>query len=212
MVNDTHLSALLCSRLCHDLVSPVGAMSNGMEILANEQDQGMQAQIIDLLQLSLRQTASRLAFFRLAFGATKSHHKGIPNNQLAQILRDLFRDTKCGLEWRIAAPALPTAAARIILNIALILQEALVRGGDLTVMAQGDDVRIVAQGGRIVLPDSLLAALRGDLDLEEVDARSAPAYLAAQLAQGSDIALTVHLDQEKNGMEVQLKATLTEIN
>ena len=66
---DLDFAALLCSRLCHDLVSPVGAINNGLEILEEEKDASMREAVVDLITKSTQQTANKLQFFRLAFGA-----------------------------------------------------------------------------------------------------------------------------------------------
>ena len=63
------LASLLCSRLCHDMLSPVGALSNGLELLADEKDPEMRRRCFELLEQSARISADKLKFFRLAFGA-----------------------------------------------------------------------------------------------------------------------------------------------
>ena len=68
-MNATDLASLLCSRLCHDLLSPVGALNNGLELMADEQDPAMRERCLELLNESARASANKLKFFRLAFGA-----------------------------------------------------------------------------------------------------------------------------------------------
>src|SRR3546814_7544392 len=78
MISQTALAAMLCSRLCHDMLSPVGALSNGLELLADEQDPGMRARCVELLEQSARISADKLKFFRLAFDAAGGFGEAVP--------------------------------------------------------------------------------------------------------------------------------------
>jgi histidine phosphotransferase ChpT len=78
MISQTDLAAMLCSRLCHDMLSPVGALANGLELLAEEQDPEMRARCMELLEQSARISTDKLKFFRLAFGAAGGFGEAIP--------------------------------------------------------------------------------------------------------------------------------------
>ena len=99
------LAALLCSRLCHDLLSPVGAMSNGLELLADENDPAMRQQCMDLLTQSARTSTDKLKFFRLAFGAAGGFGEMVEVAEPKAVIDALIGDAKRDQQRR-GAPAL----------------------------------------------------------------------------------------------------------
>ena len=102
-VNAIDLASLLCSRLCHDLMSPVGALNNGIELLADETDPDMQEKCLELLADSARATANKLKFFRLAFGAGGGFADEIDTREAQTALEGLFgADGKIQLGCRVA--------------------------------------------------------------------------------------------------------------
>jgi histidine phosphotransferase ChpT len=92
MISRTDLAAMLCSRLCHDMLSPVGALANGLELLADEQDPKMRAQVIELLEQSARISTEKLKFFRLAFGAAGGFGEAIPVDEARAVIDALAAD------------------------------------------------------------------------------------------------------------------------
>jgi histidine phosphotransferase ChpT len=180
------LASLLCSRLCHDLMSPVGALNNGIELLADEQDPDMRDRCLELLSDSARATANKLKFFRLAFGAGGGFGDHIDSNEARVALEGLVgSDGKTELGWMVGDAKLSKGAAKLLLNLAMIAGDALVRGGRLDVGAEGDganEIAIRAEGPRIALDpairDTLLNGAGG-----EVEARTAAAWLAHMLAR-----------------------------
>src|SRR3954469_9404687 len=95
-MNAVDLASLLCSRLCHDLMSPVGALNNGIELMADEQDPEMRERCLELLSDSAKATANKLKFFRLAFGAGGGFSDLIDANEAKIVLEGIF-----GAERRI---------------------------------------------------------------------------------------------------------------
>ena len=180
------LASLLCSRLCHDLMSPLGAMNNGMELLADEQDPDMRDRCLELLSDSARATANKLKFFRLAFGAAGGFGDEVDSGEARSALDGLFgTDGKIELGWMVADPKLSKGATKLLLNLALIASDALVRGGRLDIGAESSEGRseiaIRAEGSRIALDP----AIRDTLVEGEgagVEARTAGAWLAHSLA------------------------------
>jgi histidine phosphotransferase ChpT len=186
-----NFSALLCSRLCHDLISPVGAMGNGIEILRDEDDPEMREQVISLLEDSARQTSNRLQFFRLAFGAAGGFGDKVDAREAQKASASLFSQGKTKLVWEADATTLPKELVKLLLNLLLIGHEALIRGGTISVhMAfDGEDkllAKIVGEGERYILGEGAQKALRNELSPKEVEPRSAPAQLANLIALGSD--------------------------
>ncbi|MCY7280658.1 MAG: histidine phosphotransferase [Sphingomonas bacterium] len=186
-MNATDLASLLCSRLCHDLLSPVGAMNNGLELMADEQDPEMRERCMELLNESARASANKLKFFRLAFGAAGGFGETIDTHEAHSALVGLFGPEKrLELGWMVPGDALPKGAVKLLLNLALIAGDALVRGGRLDVGAERDDGRleivIRAEGQRILLDPSLRETLVKGSAGGMVEPRAAGAWLAHALA------------------------------
>ena len=158
-VNAVDLASLLCSRLCHDLLSPVGALNNGLELMADEQDPEMRERCLELLNESARASANKLKFFRLAFGAAGGFGDQIDTREAKAALEGLFgADKRVELGWVVADDELPKGAVKLLLNLALIAGDALVRGGRLDVGAErggGLELVIRAEGPRILLDPTL---------------------------------------------------------
>jgi len=177
-------ASLLCSRLCHDLLSPVGAINNGIEMLADEDDPSMRARWLELLAESARTSAEKLKFFRLAFGAGGGFGETIDTNEIRKAIEGLlFGNSKIVLGWIVDVPAMPKNAARILLNLAMIAIDTLIRGGRLDIGVEGGEIVLRAEGGRLVLADDIRAALTGADDQPPVS-RTAQAWLARTLAAG----------------------------
>lgn len=177
-------ASLLCSRLCHDLLSPVGALNNGLELLADENDPEMRARVIELLGDSARASAAKLKFFRLAFGAAGGFGDLVDTREAKAAIEGLLGEGKrIELGWLVSEPGLPKGSLKILLNLALIACDALVRGGRLDIGAEGTEIVVRAEGPRLVLDPELRAALTGDVDEAALTPRAAAAYLAHRLAK-----------------------------
>ncbi|GAB4484296.1 MAG: histidine phosphotransferase family protein [Erythrobacter tepidarius] len=188
MTSQTDLAAMLCSRLCHDMLSPVGALANGLELLAEEQDPEMRARCMELLEHSAKISTDKLKFFRLAFGAAGGFGEAIPIDEAQSVVNALVADAKrVEINWAIAEPSLPKPAIKVLLNLAQIALDALVRGGVLDIGAERRDgaVEIVARarGDRIAFDETIGRALQGDLADGEITSRTAAAHMIALLAE-----------------------------
>lgn len=173
-------ASLLCSRLCHDLLNPVGAIGNGLELLADERDPAMRARCLELLADSQRASADKLTFFRLAFGAPAGFGAELPASEIRAAVEGLARgNARIEPGWMVEQPMLGRAAARVLLNLALIAADALVRGGRLDVAAEGGEVVVRAEGRRLVLDAEIRAVLKDGAGTPS--ARTAPAWLARKL-------------------------------
>ena len=188
MISQTDLAAMLCSRLCHDMLSPVGAIANGLELLADEQDPEMRARCMELLEQSAKISTDKLKFFRLAFGAAGGFGEAIPIDEAQSVVEALASDAKrVTINWAIAEPSLPKPAVKVLLNLAHIALDALVRGGTLDIGAERREgaVEIVARarGDRIAFDETIGRALQGDLAEGEVTSRTAAAHMIALVAE-----------------------------
>jgi histidine phosphotransferase ChpT len=184
-VDPVEFASLLCSRLCHDLLSPVGALNNGLELLADEHDPEMRQRCLDLLAESARASANKLKFFRLAFGAAGGFGDSVDTREAKLAIEGLFGDNnRVQIGWLVEDATLPKTAIKVLLNLALIAGDALVRGGQLDIGAEGrgDAVEIVvrAEGPRIVLDPELRTALTAKGN-NELTPRAAAAALVNAL-------------------------------
>jgi histidine phosphotransferase ChpT len=181
------LASLLCSRLCHDLLSPVGALSNGLELLADERDPEMRQRCFDLLDQSARISTDKLKFFRLAFGAAGGFGESVPVDEAKAVTEALVGDAKrVELNWALSADRLPKGAVKVLLNFAQIGLDALVRGGTLDVGAESRDgaseIVVRAAGPRIAFDQVVGRALEGKLQPGELTSRTAAAHMLSMLA------------------------------
>lgn len=187
-ISSVEFASLLCSRLCHDLLSPVGALNNGLELLAEEHDPEMRARCIDLLGESARASANKLKFFRLAFGAAGGFGETVDTREARAAIEGLFGDNKrVQVGWLVEEPVLAKSAIKVLLNLALIAGDALVRGGQLDIGAETRDdgsVEIVvrAAGPRIILDAELRQALLGETGDDQMTPRAVAAHLVHALA------------------------------
>lgn len=185
-ISPLDFASLLCSRLCHDLLSPVGALNNGLELLADEQDPDMRARCLELLTESARASANKLKFFRLAFGSAGGFGETVDTREAQVAIQGLFADNhRLEIGWMVEAATLPKPAIKALLNLALIGGDALIRGGRLDIGAEEHDgvVEMVvrAEGQRIVLDPELRTALAGDIASDGLTPRAAAAALVAEL-------------------------------
>ena len=186
-MNAIDLASLLCSRLCHDLLSPVGALNNGIELLADEQDPDMRERCLELLTESARASANKLKFFRLAFGAGGGFGDDIDTREAKSALEGLYGPEKrIELGWVVAGDRLPKGAVKLLLNLAMIAGDALVRGGRLDVgverSASAIEMVIRAEGPRVLVDPKLRETIVKGASGGSVEPRAAGAWLAHALA------------------------------
>lgn len=182
------LASLLCSRLCHDLLSPVGAMANGLELLADERDPEMRKRCFELLEQSAKASSDKLRFFRLAFGAAGGFGELVPVAEPRQLVDALVEaNGRITANWALGTDALPKPAVKTLLNLAFIGIEALVRGGTLDIGAEvrdnASEIVVRASGPRIAFDADIGRALDGSLPDAELSSRTAPAAMLHQLAE-----------------------------
>lgn len=188
MTSSTDLAALLCSRLCHDMLSPVGALSNGLELLADEKDPEMRKRCLELLEQSAQISTDKLKFFRLAYGAAGGFGDEVPSQEPQELVAALVRaNERIELQWAVAEPSLPKPAVKVLLNLAAIAIDALIRGGTLAVGAERRDgateIAVRAAGVRVAFDSNIGKALDGSLAESELSGRTAPAHMIRLLAE-----------------------------
>ena len=174
--------------MCHDLLSPVGAISNGLELLADERDPEMRARCMELLEQSAKASADKLKFFRLAFGAAGGFGEMVPTEEPRSLIASLVSaNERLTLDWAVAEPKLAKPAVKALLNLAAIGMDALVRGGTLLVGAETrggmTEIVIRATGPRIAFDATIGQALEGALPQGDLSGRTAPAHMLHLLAK-----------------------------
>jgi histidine phosphotransferase ChpT len=188
MTSQTDLAALLCSRLCHDLLSPVGALSNGLELLAEEKDPDMRQRCFELLEQSARISTDKLKYFRLAYGAAGGFGDLVPADEPKALVAGLVgNNERLALEWAVADADLPKPAVKVLLNLAAIGIDALIRGGTLAIGAErrggATEIAVRAAGQRVAFDANIGKALDGSLAEDELTGKTAPAHLIRLLAE-----------------------------
>lgn len=191
------LAALLCSRVCHDLISPIGAIVNGLEVLAEDNDPETQQFALELIKKSSRTASAKLQFCRIAFGAAGSAGAQIDLGDAETIARGFFEDDKTKLAWSLPRALLPKNRVKLLLNLLLIAGQAIPRGGQLTVepLGSGDAMgfKIRATGTNARIPPAVPALLAVDPG-EGVDAHRIQPFYAGLLAQAAGVAASIAAD------------------
>ena len=182
------LASLLCSRLCHDLLSPVGALMNGLELLADEKDPEMRQRCFELLEQSARASTDKLKFFRLAFGAAGGFGDSVAAEEVRSLIDALVvAKDRINVTWVLGVAELSKPAAKVLLNFAQIAIEALARGGEIDIAAEVRDgtseIAVRAMGPKIAFDETIGSALQGTMPAEQLSSRTAAAHMLHLLAQ-----------------------------
>lgn len=190
---DIDLVAMLCSRLCHDLVGPISAVANGVEVLQDD-DTEMRDAAIDLLAHSSELAANRIKFYRLAFGASGGEGVMISLRDARNTVVEFLTDSRVELRWPDDsvddAAGLSKDGLKLLLNLILIVAESMPRGGDLevSIVPEGENVRlaVVAVTDRLVFGDVAKAYFSDGEMPEEIPAKASPVLLAVDLAKAAN--------------------------
>jgi histidine phosphotransferase ChpT len=181
------LAALLCSRVCHDIISPVGAINNGLEVLEEEDNEEMKAIAFDLIRKSAKQASAKLQFARLAFGAAGSAGAEIDLADAEKVARGLMEGEKAELSWEAPQALMSKNRVKLLLNMLLLANAAVPRGGAIKVVVSGPvdapTFRMECSGPNARLPASLERLVPGDIAGETIDAHAIQPYYAGLLAR-----------------------------
>lgn len=199
-MNDIEFAALLVSRVCHDLVSPVGAVVNGLEVLEDERDAAMRADALKLVASSAEQAAARLQFARLAFGAAGSAGAELDLTEVGRVVQGLMEGSKVSIAWNAAPLNWPKDWAKLVMNAALLAGDCLPRGGAVTVETSADPAApsfvVRGEGTNARILEDVERAARGE-DGGMLDGRSIQAFLTYKLARGLNAGLTLTAGEGK---------------
>ncbi len=194
-------AALLSSRLCHDLISPVGALANGLEVLAEETDAEMRGFAMDLIQSSANQASVKLQFARFAYGAGGSAGDAIDMVEAETVTRGYLDTTKAELVWKAPAIAAPKDAVKLLLNFVMIALDAIPYGGTVEACMEEEtealQIIVSAKGKRANISDITRTLLTGEVPSDPLDPRSVQAYYAVLIARSLGLKVSLSEGEEQ---------------
>jgi histidine phosphotransferase ChpT len=202
-LSDLDLAALLCSRVCHDVISPVGAIANGLEVLEDEDDESMKKMAMELVRKSARQAAAKLQFCRIAFGAAGSVGALIDLGEAGDIAKAFMSEEKVKLDWQAPRETRPKSEVKLLLNLMLLGITTIPRGGTVTVGVEGSVLSVQAAGEGAKVPEKVAQLLAGQLDPVELDARLVQPYYTQRLSADCGFMLRITSDGERVSYEAR---------
>ena len=196
-MTEIEFSALMVSKVCHDLVGPLGAVINGLEVLEDERDADMREEALKLVTSSANQALARIQFMRIAFGAAGSAGAELDLNEVGRLVTELLAGGKVTLEWNVPHVYWAKDWAKLLMNSTLLAADCLPRGGAVKVDAGTDPAvpsfRIRASGLNARITEEVGRSIRGEAQMEAVDARGIQPYLTHRLSRTVNAGLTIAL-------------------
>ena len=199
------LAALLCSRVCHDIISPVGAIINGLEVLDEDNSEDMREFANTLIKRSARQASAKLQFARLAFGAAGSAGAEIDLNDAQKVATGYMEGEKAEFSWEAPRVLMPKNLVKLLLNLILLANAAVPRGGTIHVnVPSASPARFLLRstGPSARVPAAFEKLVPGDIAGETIDAQLVQAYYTGALARACGMAVSARLD----GADVVIEA------
>jgi histidine phosphotransferase ChpT len=191
-LSDLDLSALLCSRVCHDIISPVGAIANGLELMDDpEVDADMKSTALDMVRSSAKTATAKLKFCRIAFGASGSAGAQIDMGEAGETAKAFVGHEKISLDWQAPRENRPKAEVKLLLNMLMLAMAGIPRGGVVTVSVDGRHFSVKAKGERAKLPQAMVDVLTGAAAIDTLDARMVQPYYAKLLAESAGLQLSM---------------------
>jgi histidine phosphotransferase ChpT len=208
------LAALLCSRVCHDLISPTGAIVNGLEVFEEEGgDAETKTFALDLIKKSAKTASARLQFCRIAFGAAGSAGAQVDLGDAEAMARGFMEDDKTKIAWKLTRVLMPKNRVKLLLNMLVVATQTIPRGGTLTVdpIGEGDTMgfRITASGINARIPQAVPGLLDGTPESGTVDAHAIQPFYTGLLARACGLA--VGLAAEGEAIVVSTRSAQAEV-
>ncbi|MCP4383656.1 MAG: histidine phosphotransferase [Hyphomicrobiales bacterium] len=192
------LAALLCSRVCHDIISPVGAIANGLEVLDEDNTEEMKTFALDLIRKSARQGSSKLQFARLAFGAAGAAGSEVDLADAEKVATSYMEGEKPELTWSAPRVLMGKNLVKLVLNLLLLATAAVPRGGRIDVVVEGEAAaphfKLRASGPSARVPAAFERLVPGDLEGIEIDAQKVQGYYTGALARACGMTIASRLD------------------
>ncbi|HEV7291844.1 MAG TPA: histidine phosphotransferase family protein [Devosia sp.] len=199
----TDLAAMLCSRVCHDLINPIGAIGNGLEVLADPAQSEMAEGARDLIASAAKQSRGKLEFARLAYGASSTTGTDIDTRECERVARILFDIEKADLEWNAPLILLPKHKAKLFMNMLLIAAGSVPRGGVVTASITGEagqeKFEFTSRSDpekrqKTLVPSGAAGLLSGMPEEGAVDARGIQPFYTGLLARMTDMEIEIGLE------------------
>lgn len=190
------LAALLCARVCHDLISPVGALGTAVEILDDEGNADMHEDALALIKSSSKKAAAKLKYLRLAFGAAGSAPGIIAASELQSLASNMFDDAKAELIFEFGADGLDKSRARLLLNLLMLGVQSVPRGGEVVIRTGEHSLSIIATGRRARLDENVERALSGRAPEDGFDGRTIQPFYAGMMAREQGGTASCAIDDE----------------
>ena len=194
------LAALLCSRVCHDVISPVGAIVNGLEVLEEDSDPTMRDFALDLIRKSAHQASARLQFARLAFGAAGSAGAAIDLGDAETVAKGMFGDEKITLSWSAPRVLMPKNQVKLVLNLVMLATNAIPRGGSISVAITATEegeppiFTLLAKGLNARVPAHSVDLLRAEPESGTVDAHAIQIFYTGLVARAAGMKIGITLE------------------
>lgn len=192
------LAALLCSRVCHDIISPVGAINNGLELL---DEGGADEDAMNLIRTSARNASARLQFARIAFGAAGSAGMLIDTGDAEAVAIAFLKNEKPELIWNGGRALLPKNKVKLLLNLILVANGAIPRGGKITVTLENVETEpkftLAASGPMVRVPPKFLEMHSGNKPEEAIDAHAVQPYYTLLLAREAAMTISIRATAEE---------------
>lgn len=197
MSKDLRIAALMCSRVCHDLISPVSALNNGIEVLNEDDDPEMRDHALSLIEMSGQQASAKLQFARLAFGASSFAADDLPFTEAQKVLDALLVSGKLKTNWVDAERTVDKSIIKILMNLSVLAADMIPRGGLLTFECAPADGGFVirAEGDRARLAEAVANALNGTLAEDDLDPRSIQPFVTGVLIEDAGLVLKIAQDE-----------------
>ncbi|WP_293960582.1 histidine phosphotransferase family protein [Sneathiella sp.] len=195
---DLKLASLMSSKLCHDVIGPIGAICNGAELVADDGNEDMRAEALRLISESAGEASARLQFYRLAFGLAGSMGQDISLRDARNLSRDLMSFGKIRLDWPDeagGAEMLPKDVVKILCNLLVVAAAALPRGGDLKVTGDvskgGWSFIFRAEGMRVLLREDVTHILQNGYNESELTAQNVGVQYLMALCENNNVNLVI---------------------
>ena len=193
------LAALLASRVCHDIISPVGALANGLEVLEEDQGEEMRQFAMELITKSAKSASAKLKFSRLAFGASGSAGASIDTGEAEEVVGLFMEGEKADYTWSGARSLVPKNRVKLLLNLVLTSLGAIPRGGTIAISIDGEGesatFSLRCSGPKARVPGEFVDMLNGTLE-GEMTAHAIQPYYAILLAKECGLTLSAKVDGE----------------
>jgi len=208
-VREGDLAAFIAGKLCHDFISPSGAIVSGLDLLKDPSAQDMREDAMALIEASAGKLVALVHFARVAFGAATTSERFDPA-QLESLAQGVFASVRAELDWACEAPSLGKPQARALLNLAQVAGGALAHGGVATVRVrpEGDELvmEAVAAGPRARLKPETIAGLKGEPLSEGLAGQWVQPYWLARTVSDAGGRLAFDVAEERVEIRVRMPA------